>query len=60
MDHLFSIYTKSMGKDTVYRVEERKHPHQPAIDFINDVLNPLERFEKMVSELVRKELKQKQ
>jgi hypothetical protein len=45
MDHLFSIYVKSMGKDTVYRVEERKYPHKPAIDFINDVLNPLETFE---------------
>ncbi len=59
MDHVFSIYIKSMGKDTVYRVEERKHPHTPAIDVINDVLNPLERFEKMVSGL-RKDLKQKQ
>ncbi|MGA9154416.1 MAG: hypothetical protein WBZ36_27855 [Candidatus Nitrosopolaris sp.] len=59
MDHVFSLYIKSMGKDTVYRVEERKHPQKPTIDFINDVLNPLERFEKMVSE-IRKELKQKQ
>jgi hypothetical protein len=59
MDHLFSIYIKPMGKDTVYRVEERKHPNKSPIDFINDVLNPLERFEKMVSEF-RKELKQKQ
>jgi hypothetical protein len=47
-----------MGKNTVYRLEERKHPHKPAIDVINDVLNPLGRFEKLVSELVRKELKQ--
>ena len=31
MDHLFSLYIKSMGKDTVYRIEERKHPHKPAI-----------------------------
>jgi hypothetical protein len=60
MDHIFSLYIKSMGKDTVYRVEERKHPHKPAIDFINDVLNPLEKFEKIISELVRKELKQTQ
>jgi hypothetical protein len=48
-----------MGKDTVYRIEERKHPHKPAIDVINDVLNPLEKFEKLVSEF-RKELKQTQ
>jgi len=46
-----------MGKDTVYRIEERKHPHKPALDFINEVLNPIERFEKIVSEF-RKELKQ--
>jgi hypothetical protein len=51
MDHLFSLYIKSLGKDTVYRIEERKHPHKPAIDFINDVLNPIENFEKLVSEL---------
>jgi len=46
-----------MGKDTVYRIEERKHAHKPALDFINDVFNPIERFEKIVSEF-RKELKQ--
>jgi hypothetical protein len=57
MDHLFCIYIKSMGKDTVYRVEERKHPHKPAVDFINDVFNPIEKFENIVSEF-RKELKQ--
>jgi hypothetical protein len=50
MNHLFSLYIKSMGKDTVYRVEERKHPHKPAIDFINDVLNPIEKVEKLISE----------
>jgi hypothetical protein len=59
MDYLFSIYTKSMGKDTVYRIVERKHPHKPAIDFINDVLNPIEKFEEIVSEF-RKELRQTQ
>jgi hypothetical protein len=40
MDRLFSLYIKSMGKHTVYRIEERKHPHKPVIDFINDVFNP--------------------
>jgi len=29
-----------MGKDTVYRIEERKHPHKPVVGFINDVFNP--------------------
>jgi hypothetical protein len=60
MDRLFSIYIKSMGKNTVYRIEERKHPHKPAVDFINDVFNPMEKIEKLISELVRKELKQRQ
>ena len=59
MNYLFSIYIKLMGKDTVYRVEERKHPHKPPIDFINDVLNPLEKVEKIISEF-RKELRQTQ
>ncbi len=53
MNHLFSIYIKSMGKDTIYRIEERKHPHEPAVDFINDVFNPMEKFEKIVSEFRR-------
>ncbi|MFZ0514735.1 MAG: hypothetical protein WAM14_24235 [Candidatus Nitrosopolaris sp.] len=39
-----------MDKDTVYRVEERKHPHKPPLDFINDVLNPSEKIEKLISE----------
>jgi hypothetical protein len=38
-----------MGKDTVYRIEERRHPHKAAIDFINDVFNPLEKVEKLIS-----------
>jgi hypothetical protein len=50
MDHLFCLYIKSMGKNTVYRVEERRHPHKPPLDFINDVLNPLEKVEKLISE----------
>ena len=48
MDHLFSLYIKSIGKDTVYRVEERKHPHKPALDFINDIFNPMEKVEKQI------------
>jgi hypothetical protein len=50
MDHLFSLYIKSMGKDTVYRIEERKHPHKPVIDFINDIFNPMEKVEKQIAE----------
>ncbi|MFY9794138.1 MAG: hypothetical protein WB988_03645 [Candidatus Nitrosopolaris sp.] len=41
MDHLICIYVKSMGKNTVYRVEERKHPHKRPLDFINQVFNPI-------------------
>jgi hypothetical protein len=52
MDHLFSLYIKSMGKNTVYRVEERKHPHKSALDFINNVFNPLEKIEKLISQIV--------
>src|SRR5205823_8526501 len=37
LDHLFRIYIKSMGKDTVCRIEENKHPKKPAIEFISDV-----------------------
>jgi len=42
LNHLFSLYIKSMGEDTVYRVEERKHPKKYAIDAINDIFNPKE------------------
>lgn len=46
-DHLFSIYIKSMGKHTVCRLEERKHPttKRPSIEFVNDIFNPSDRFE---------------
>lgn len=38
-----------MGKDTVYRVEERKHPHKGPLDFINQVFNPTEKDEQEAS-----------
>jgi hypothetical protein len=50
LNHLFSVYIKSMGKDTVCRIEERKHPNKSLIDFINDVFNPVERVEKQIAE----------
>jgi hypothetical protein len=40
LDHLFCVYIKSMGEDTVCRVEERKRPKKNAIDAINDIFNP--------------------
>jgi hypothetical protein len=51
LDHLFRIYVKSIGKDTVCRIEESKHPEKPAIEFISDVFNPPERFEDMVDKI---------
>src|SRR5205823_1314654 len=50
IDHLFCLYIKAVGKDTVYRVEERKHPHKHPLEFINDTLNPVERLEKQIAE----------
>ena len=46
LDHLFRIYVKSMGKDTVCRVEEEKHPDKTAIEAINEIFNPHEKVEK--------------
>ena len=45
LDHLFRIYIKSMGRNTVCRVEEEKHPNRPAIEAINNIFNPYERIE---------------
>ncbi len=50
LDHLFRIYVKSMGRDTVCRVEEEKHPHKTAIEAINEIFNPYERVEKQLAE----------
>jgi hypothetical protein len=43
-NHLFRIYIKSMGKDTVCRVEESFHPasEKSAIEAISDIFNPAE------------------
>jgi hypothetical protein len=50
LDHLFCLYIKSMGKDTVFRIEERKHPHKNPLKFINDIFNPVERVERQIAE----------
>ena len=49
LDHLFRIYIKSMGRNTVCRVEEEKRPNRPAIEAINDIFNQYERFEKQLA-----------
>lgn len=43
-DRVFRVYIKSLGDKAVYRVEESRHPYKPAIEVINDVLNPVERI----------------
>jgi hypothetical protein len=49
LDHLFRIYIKSTGKDTVCRIEETKRLTQTsAIEAINQIFNPIERFEKWI------------
>ena len=55
LDHLFSVYVKSMGEHTVCRLEERKHPaEKPAIEFVNDIFNPIGRLEKQIAEIEKK------
>jgi len=46
LDHLFRVYIKSIGKQTACRVEESTIPKRLVIDAINDIFNPMERFEK--------------
>ena len=59
LDHLFRIYIKSMGKDTVCRVEESLNPKQnkppaSAIQTITDIFNPFNRIENQIAEISRK------
>jgi hypothetical protein len=49
LDHLFRIYIKALGNDTVCRIEENKQPKKRAVEFINDVFNPMEKIEKQLS-----------
>jgi hypothetical protein len=46
LDHLFRVYIKSMGNRTICRVEDAPKPKKLVIDAINDIFNPVERFEK--------------
>jgi hypothetical protein len=49
LDHVFRVYIKALGKDTVCRVEESKQPKKRAVEFINDVFNPTEKIERQLS-----------
>jgi hypothetical protein len=54
--HLFRVYIKSKGKDTVCRVEESiNFPHnRSVVEAINAIFNPTERLEKQILELDKK------
>ena len=51
LDHLFRIYIKALDKYTVCRVEENKQPRKPAIEFINEIFNPMERIDKRLNDI---------
>jgi hypothetical protein len=51
LDHLFRIYIKSMGTETVCRVEESLHPKKCSLETINDIFNPVEKAEKQIAAL---------
>jgi len=53
LDHLFRVYVKSKGKDTVCRVEQSVtcSNRTSAIDIINDVFNPSQRIENLLGDM---------
>lgn len=51
LDHIFRIYIKALGRETVCRVEENKHPKRPAIEFINDTFNPIESIQRQLTKI---------
>jgi hypothetical protein len=53
--HLFRLYIKSKGEDTLCRVEESiSLKNKSAIEAINDIFSPNERLEKQIADLGRK------
>lgn len=54
LDHILRIYIKALEKDTVCRVEENKRPCKPAIEFINEVFNPTEKVERILTEYTKR------
>ncbi len=55
--HLFRIYIRSKGRDTVCRVEESvviSDNNRSAVETINKVFNPTERFENQIAKLENK------
>lgn len=52
MDHLFRIYIKKTGNGTFCRVEETKNLKIPVIEAINHILNPYDKLERQISEIL--------
>jgi hypothetical protein len=54
-DHLLRVYIKSMGKDTVCRVEESLNPKEKsAIEAISTIFNPFDEIKDEMSEIRNK------
>jgi hypothetical protein len=57
-DHLLRVYIKSMGKDTVCRVEESLNPKEKssssAIEAISNIFNPFGAIENKIFEMAKK------
>ena len=56
-DHIFRVYFKSLGADTVCRVEESCTPRKPVIQAVTQILNPSDRIEQRldrVEQAIRK------
>jgi hypothetical protein len=55
LDHLFRIYLKSMGRNTVRRIEEERRFHnKPFLEALNDAFNPNEKTERLLYEVLDK------
>lgn len=50
LDHLFRIYVKGIGQNTVCRIEESMHSDKPALQVITDIFNPVEKIERQIAE----------
>ena len=54
-DHIFRVYVKSMGKDTICRVKESADFQKtPAVKAINNIFNPLEHIENLLIDINKK------
>jgi hypothetical protein len=55
LDHLFRIYVKSMGRNTIQRIEEERRFHnKPYIEVLNDTFNPNEKTQKLLYQILDK------